>query len=74
MENGKKNFEQEWTITMFDMFFNVFLDKESEKTSELTYHAYFLICWRFLFLSKNIYSNIGNNLGSPPWLDCWRKL
>ena len=24
----KENFEQEWTITIFDMFLNVFLDKE----------------------------------------------
>ena len=49
----KKYFEQEWTITMFDMFLMYFWAKNPKKTSELTYYTYFFICWRFSFLSKN---------------------
>ena len=44
----KKIFEQKWTITMFDMFFNVFLDKESKKKNiRINLSSLFLICWRF---------------------------
>ena len=37
---------------VFDVF-NVFLDQNPKKTSELTYHAHILIFRRFSFLSKN---------------------
>ena len=36
-------FEQKWTITIFWMVFNLFIDGKSKKTSEWTCHAHFLI-------------------------------
>ena len=48
-----KKFEQEWTITMFEMFFKVFLDKESEKNIRINLSClYFYISEVFIFKQK----------------------
>ena len=57
IENWKKNFEQDWTITMFSMLFNVFLDKESEKNIRIN-----LSCLYFL------YRFVGTTFGTQIWI------
>ena len=53
IENWENIFEQNWIIAIFWMFFDVFVDKESKKTSEWTYHAYLFTYRRFSSSSKN---------------------
>ena len=55
IENWKRNFEQEWTITMFDMLVNVFLDKESEKNIRIKLSCLFFDMLEVFIFNQKFY-------------------
>ena len=49
----KQNFEQKWNITILWMFFNVFMDKESEKNIIMNLSCLFIDILEIIIFKQN---------------------